>query len=251
MKIRINEDEKLDSLNYKGLQIIQKKDSFCFGMDAVILANFVEVSKKNALICDLGSGTGILSILITAKNQNVEKVYGIEIQKEMAEMSERSVLFNDLQNKIQILNEDLVGLSEKGWKKKFDIVVTNPPYKKYNTGLTNENVQKLISRHEVKCNLENVIMESSKMLKDEGIFYMVHRPERLVDICELMRKFKIEPKEIRFVYPKLNENSNLILIKGTKCGKPFLKIQKPLIVYEEKNKYSDEILKMYEGDISK
>lgn len=187
---------------------------------------------------------GIISVLIAAKN-DVEKVYGFEIQTEMAEMADRSVKMNNMQDKIEIVNEDIVGLSKKGWSKKFDIVVTNPPYKKEKTGLTNENEKKLISRHEIKCTLEDILYEASKILKDNGIFYMVHRPERLVDICCLMRENKIEPKEIRFVYPHSYDEANLILIKGVKCGKPYLKTLKPLIVYDENNEYMDEIYDIY------
>lgn len=189
-------------------------------------------------------GLGIISILIAAKN-DVQKVYGFEIQEEMAEMAKRSIEMNDLQEKIEIKNEDIVGLSKRGWNKKFDVVVTNPPYKKENTGFTNENEKKLISRHEIKCTLNDVVFEASKILKDNGVFYMVHRPERLVDICCLMRENKIEPKEVRFVHPHSGDNANLILIKGVKCGKPYLKTLKPLIVYDEKNEYMDEIYEIY------
>lgn len=188
---------------------------------------------------------GIISILITAKNDNIDKVYGFEIQKEMAEMAKRSVILNSLNDKIDIVNADIVGISKENWRKFFDVVISNPPYKKMNTGLVNENNQKLISRHEVKCKLEDVIYESSKILKDNGCFYMVHRPERLVDICYLMRKYKIEPKEIRFVYPHVNDKANLVLIKGVKCGKAYLKVLEPLVVYDDNNEYTDEIYKIY------
>ncbi len=190
---------------------------------------------------------GVIPILINAKN-DIEKIYGFEIQDEIAEMATRSVVMNDMSKKIEIINEDIRNLHKNEWNKKFDIVVTNPPYKKINTGLINESEQKIISRHEVKCTLEDIMFTSSKILKDNGLFYMVHRSERLVDILTEMRKYKIEPKELKFVYPKKNDDSNLILIKGVKCGKAFLKVKNPLIVYDENNKYSDEILNIYKKD---
>lgn len=190
---------------------------------------------------------GIISILLAAKN-SIGKIYGFEIQSEMAEMASRSVFMNDMSDVIEIKNDDLVGMSKKGWNKKFDVVVTNPPYKKVNTGLINDNEKKIISRHEVKCCLEDIIMESSKILKDHGSFYMVHRPDRLVDIFSLMREYKIEPKEMRLVYPYVNSRPNLVLIKGVRLGKSELQVLEPLIVYESKNVYSNEILKIYEKD---
>lgn len=197
------------------------------------------------LLLTLEQEHGIISILVAAKNDNINKIYGFEIQEEMTEMARRSIKMNSLSDKIEIVNEDIVGISKKNWNKKFDAVISNPPYKKVNTGLVNKEDKKLISRHEVKCKLEELIYESSKILKDNGNFYMVHRPERLVDICYLMRINKIEPKEIRFVYPHINDEANLILIKGVKCGKPSVKILKPLIVYNENNEYNDEIYKIY------
>ena len=164
----------------------------------------------------------------------------------MIEMAKRSVNMNGQNDKIEMIEADIIGLSRKGFLKKLDYVITNPPYKKLNTGLINENEKKLVSKHEYKCNLEDIIKESSKMLKDLGTFYMVHRPERMVEILETMRKFKIEPKEIQFVYPKSDQKANLILIKGTKCGKPFLKVLEPLIIYNEKNEYTEQILTIYE-----
>lgn len=185
--------------------------------------------------------------MLAAKN-SIGKIYGFEIQSEMAEMASRSVFMNDMSDVIEIKNDDLVGMSKKGWNKKFDVVVTNPPYKKVNTGLINDNEKKIISRHEVKCCLEDIIMESSKILKDHGSFYMVHRPDRLVDIFSLMREYKIEPKEMRLVYPYVNSRPNLVLIKGVRLGKSELQVLEPLIVYESKNVYSNEILKIYEKD---
>ena len=245
MEIKLKENERIDDLGYNGLKIIQKNDGFCFGMDSVILSSFVRVNKKCAIVADFGTGTGIISILLAAKNDNIDKIYGFEIQGEMAEMAQRSVKMNNQNDKIEIVNEDIVGLSKKNWNKKFDIIVSNPPYKKVNTGLVNQEDRKLISRHEVKCTLEDLAREVSKCLKDNGSFYMVHRPERLVDICSVMRDNKLEPKEIRLVYPHATEEANLVLVRCVKCGKPCIKVLNPLVVYDENGKYTDEIYQIY------
>ena len=249
MNIEIMDDERLDDLNCKNLKILQKKDGFCFGMDSVLIANFAKISRKNAIVADLGTGTGIISILVAGK-QNPEKVYAVEIQEELVDMAKRSVKYNDLENKIDIINADIVGISKGNFNKKFDYVISNPPYKKLNTGLINDNQKKLISRHEVKCTLKDVVNEASKLLKDKGVFYMVHRPDRLCDIFNAMRENKVEPKEIQLVHSHLEDEANLVLIKGVKCGKPSLKVLKPLIVYNENNEYTEELLKFYDNEES-
>ena len=244
MNIEIMDDERLDDLNCKNLKILQKKDGFCFGMDSVLIANFAKISRKNAIVADLGTGTGIISILVAGK-QNPEKVYAVEIQEELVDMAKRSVKYNDLENKIDIINADIVGISRGNFNKKFDYVISNPPYKKLNTGLINDNQKKLISRHEVKCTLKDVVNEASKLLKDKGVFYMVHRPERLVDIISYMRQYKIEPKEIRFVCSHEKEPPKLVLIKGVKNAKPFLKFKEDLYIYNEDGSYTNEIYEIY------
>ncbi len=249
MNIEIMDDERLDDLNCKNLKILQKKDGFCFGMDSVLIANFAKISRKNAIVADLGTGTGIISILVAGK-QNPEKVYAVEIQEELVDMAKRSVKYNDLENKIDIINADIVGISKGNFNKKFDYVISNPPYKKLNTGLINDNQKKLISRHEVKCTLKDVVNEASKLLKDKGVFYMVHRPDRLCDIFNAMRENKVEPKEIQLVHSHLEDEANLVLIKGVKCGNPSLKVLKPLIVYNENNEYTEELLKFYNNEES-
>ena len=246
MNIEIMDDERLDDLNCKNLKILQKKDGFCFGMDSVLLSIFAKISRKNAIVADLGTGTGIISILVAGK-QNPEKVYAVEIQEELVDMAKRSVKYNDLENKIDIINADIVGISRGNFNKKFDYVISNPPYKKLNTGLINDNQKKLISRHEVKCTLKDVVNEASKLLKDKGVFYMVHRPDRLCDIFNAMRENKVEPKEIQLVHSHLEDEANLVLIKGVKCGNPSLKVLKPLIVYNENNEYTEELLKFYDN----
>ena len=183
-------------------------------------------------------------MLLSGKTKALEFV-GVEIQEEVAEMAARSVELNNLEGKIKILNENILNLKDVYKPKSFDAVVTNPPYKKINTGLTNEDNKKLISRHEITASLKDFIHISAYLLKDYGEFYMVHRPDRLVDIFQLMREEKIEPKLIKFVYPKANKKTNLVLIKGVKNGKPFLEYDNNLIVYNEDGSYTDEILRIY------
>ena len=235
--------ERIDDLQYKGLKIIQNTEGFCFGVDSVLLTEFARDMKKNKTIVDLGTGTGIIGILLSKKVE-ASKIIGVEIQKDVANMAKRSVELNNLQNIMQILNEDVKNLSLE--KNSFDYVVTNPPYKKKGTGIINREDKQIISRHETTVNLEEWIKVASQLLKDNGAIYMVHRPERLNEIIENLRKYRLEPKRIRFVYPKINKNSNLVLIKAVKYANSFLKVEKPLIIYNEDGTYTDEILKIYE-----
>lgn len=240
----ILENERIDDLEFKGLKIIQNKDGFCFGIDSILLSDFAKEIKKGSKVIDLGTGTGIIGILLCGKTE-LSKIIGVEIQKEVYDMAKRSIKLNNLENKFEIINENIKNLENIIETGTFDAVVTNPPYKKIGTGLTNENEKKLISRHEITANLEDFIKVSSKMLKDKGTLYMVHRPDRMVDIIELLRKYKLEPKKIKFVYPNANKDANLILLKAVKNANPFLKIEKPLYVYNQNGEYTDEILKIY------
>ena len=244
MIIKLEENERFDDLEYKNLKIIQKKDGFCFGIDSILLSDFSKNIKENSKVLDLGTGTGIIATLLCGKTK-LKKIIGIEIQKEIADMAKRSIKLNKLENKFEIFNENIINLEKIFEKNSIDAIVTNPPYKKKNSGIINENEKKLISRHEITATLEDFIKISQKLLKNNGEFYMVHRPERLVDIFEIMRKYKIEPKIIRFVHSNINKESKLVLIKGVKNAKPFLKIEKNLYIYNENGNYSDEILKIY------
>ena len=235
--------ERIDDLQYKGLKIIQNTNGFCFGVDSVLLTEFAKDMKKNKTIVDLGTGTGIIGILLSKKVE-ASKVIGIEIQKDVAEMASRSVELNNLQNIMQILNEDVKSLSLE--KNSFDYVVTNPPYKKIGTGIINKEDKQIISRHETTVNLDEWLKVASNLLKDNGAIYMIHRPERLNEIIENIRKYRLEPKRIRFVYPKVSKDANLVLIKAVKYANSFLKVEKPLIIYNEDGSYTDEILKIYE-----
>lgn len=244
MDVELKENERIDDLEFKGLKIIQNEKGFCFGMDSVLLSDFAKNMKNNSTVLDLGTGTGIIPILLCGKT-NLKKVVGIEIQKDVANMAKRSSQLNNLQDRFEVVNTNIIDLKNIYEKQSFDVIVTNPPYKKENTGITNENEAKLISRHETTANLEDFISISKDLLKDKGEFYMVHRPERLVDILSLMRKYKIEPKILKFVSPNKNKEPNLILIKGIKNANSFLKIEKNLYVYNEDGKYTNEILKIY------
>lgn len=244
MDVELKENERIDDLEFKGLKIIQNEKGFCFGMDSVLLSDFAKNMKNNSTVLDLGTGTGIIPILLCGKT-NLKKVVGIEIQQDVANMAKRSSQINNLQDRFEVVNTNIIDLKNIYEKQSFDVIVTNPPYKKENTGITNENEAKLISRHEITANLEDFISISKDLLKDKGEFYMVHRPERLVDILSLMRKYKIEPKILKFVSPNKNKEPNLILIKGIKNANSFLKIEKNLYVYNEDGKYTNEILKIY------
>ena len=207
--------ERIDDLEFKNLKIIQDTNGFCFGIDSVLLSDYAKNIKKGSKVIDLGTGTGIISILLCGKTE-LSKIVGVEIQKEVYQMAQKSIKLNHLENKFEIINQNITNLKDIYSRASFDVVVTNPPYKKENTGLKNEEEKKIISRHEVKATLEDFMQISSYLLKDKGEFYMVHRPERLVDIMSIMRQNKIEPKNIRFVCPNTQKAPNLILIKGIK-----------------------------------
>lgn len=242
--MKLKENERIDDLELNGLKIIQKTDGFCFGMDSVLLSDFAKEIRNGTTVLDLGTGTGILGILLCGKT-NLKKVIGIEVQKEVAEMATRSIELNSLQNKFEIINDNIKNIDKYFEVGSVDAIVTNPPYKKTNSGLVNENKAKLISRHEIEASLEDFIKISAKLLKNSGEFYMVHRPERLADIMEYLRKYKLEPKKLKMVSPTVNKEPNLILIKAVKNGKPFLKLEKNLYVYDEKRNYTKDILKIY------
>lgn len=245
MSIIIKDDERIDDLQINNLKIIQNKNGFCFGIDSVILSDFASDIKNNVSVIDLGTGTGILGFLLIAKNK-IKKVIGIEVQKDVADMAERSIKLNKLENVFSIVNCNVKEIQKNVEVEKYDVVITNPPYKKMNTGGKNIDEKKLISRHEVLADLNDFIYASKKVLKDKGCLYMVHRPERLSDILENLRKNKLEPKRIKFVYSKQDsKEAKLVLIKAVKNGGEFLKIEKPLYIYKNNGEYSEEILKIY------
>lgn len=244
MNIELEANERIDDLEFKNLKIIQNEDGFCFGIDSVLLSDFAKNIKKDSMVLDLGTGTGIIPILLCGKTK-LKKVIGIELQEEVAKMAKKSIKLNNLEDKFDVINENILNLNKIYKNQTFDVIVSNPPYKKKDTGIINENEKKIISRHEMSANLEDFIKISKDLLKDKGEFYMVHRPERLVDIFELMRKYKIEPKILKMVYSYKNKEPKLILIKGVKNTKPFLKVESNLYIYEDTGKYTEEILKIY------
>lgn len=244
MKIELKENERIDDLGFKNLKVIQNTDGFCFGIDSVLLSDFAKDIKKDSKVLDLGTGTGIISILLCGKTK-LKKIVGVEIQEEVFDMAKRSCYLNNLEGRFEVINRNILELDDIYEKNTFDVIVTNPPYKKKDTGLINESKKKVISRHEITASLEDFIKVSKNLLKDKGEFYMVHRPDRLVDIMYLMRKYKIEPKILRFVFSNKDKESKLVLIKGIKNANPFLKLEKNLYIYDENDKYTDEIMKIY------
>lgn len=242
--MKLNNNERIDDLEYENLKIIQNKEGFCFGIDSVLLSDYAKNIKKDAIVVDIGTGTGIIGLLL-CKKAKLKKIYGVEIQEDVAKMAERSVQLNSLEDKFEIINIDINNISDKLDNNSIDAIVTNPPYKKKNTGLLNEEEKKLISRHEIKCTLEDIVKTSYKLLKSKGEFYMVHRAERLVDILYTLRNNKLEPKNIRFVHSKVGEKPKLILIRCVKDAKEYLKIENPLFIYDNNGEYTDEILKIY------
>ena len=248
MNIELNENEVIEDLQFKNLKIIQNKKGFCFGIDSVLLSDFAKEIKDNSTVIDLGTGTGIISTLLCGKTK-LKKIIGVEIQEEVYKMAKKSIKLNKLENKFEIINENILNLNNIFEKNSIDAIVTNPPYKKKNTGVINEDEKKLISRHEITADLEDFIRVSKELLKDKGEFYMVHRPERLVDIFSLMRKYKIEPKKMRMVYSNKDKESKLVLINGIKNAKPFLKLENNLYIYDENGEYTEEIKKIYNKKI--
>lgn len=242
MNIPLKENERLDDLQ-NGYHIIQNTRDFCYGIDAVLLSDFARV-KKGEQALDLGTGTGIIPILLKAKTQG-EHFTGLEIQEESADMARRSVLLNHLENKIDIVCGDIKEADTLFQAASFDVITCNPPYMIGQHGITNPDAPKAIARHEILCTLEDVIQKAAILLKPGGNFYMVHRPFRLAEIISVMVRYKLEPKRMRLVYPYVDKEPNMVLIEGCRGGKSRMTVEKPLIVYKELGKYTDEIYEVY------
>lgn len=243
MTINLKENERLDDLHRNGFKIIQNSEMFCFGMDAVLLSGFAEAAEGEKVL-DLGTGTGIIPILMAAKT-GAEHLTGLEIQPEVADMAKRSVELNYLTGKIDIVTGDIKDALELFGASSFDVITTNPPYMIADHGLVNPDEAKAIARHEIKCTLEDVISVAARVVKPGGRFFMVHRPFRLSEIFVLMSQYKLEPKRMRMVYPYIDAEPNMVLIEGVRGGKPRLSVENPLIVYKERGKYTDEIYDIY------
>lgn len=240
---RLLPDERLDDLHRNNYKIIQNPKKFCFGMDAVLLSGFAQV-KEGEKALDLGTGTGIIPILLEAKCKG-EHYTALEIQEESADMARRSVAYNGLSEKIEIVTGDIKEAGKLFKVASFDVVTTNPPYMNNSHGLVNPEMPKAIARHELLCSLDDVIREGAKVLKPGGRFYMVHRPMRLVEIINTLTKYKLEPKRIRMVHPYVNKEPNMVLIEAVRGGKPQLTVEPPLVVYEDVNVYTQEIYDIY------
>ncbi len=239
----LREDERLDDLQIKDYQIIQTPGRFCFGMDAVLLSSFAEVRRGERAL-DLGTGTGILPILLEAKNEGGSYV-GLEIQEESADMARRSVGLNHLEDRIQIVTGDLKEAAAVFGAASFSVVTVNPPYMIGDHGLRNEKEALYIARHEVLCTLDDILRESSKVLRDKGRFYMVHRPFRLPEILRKMWEHHLEPKRMRLVCPRIDKEPNMVLLEGLKGGNPRMRVEPPLIVYQKDGSYTPELLEIY------
>ncbi len=235
--------ERIDDLQRNGLKIIQDTGRFCFGMDAVLLSGFAK-AKPGERVLDMCTGTGILPLLMSAKTQ-AEHFSALEIQEESADMARRSVAMNSLEEKIDIVTGDVKEASRIFGRASFDVVTVNPPYMTAGHGEQNPMDAKAIARHEVLCTLEDVVREASAVLKTNGRFYMVHKPFRLAEIIAVMQKYKLEPKGLRVVYPYADKEPNMVLVSGVKGGKSGIKIEAPLIIYKEKDEYTEEIKRDY------
>ena len=241
--IDLKDGERLDDLQRNGYRIIQDPEKFCFGMDAVLLSGFAS-APEGGRVLDLGTGTGIIPILMAAKTPAAELI-GLEIQEESADMAQRSVILNDLQSKIKIVQGDIKEAGQLFDAASFDVVTSNPPYMIGGHGLKNPDGPKAIARHEVLCDLEDVVKAAARLLKSGGKFYMVHRPFRLAEIMVLMHEYRIEPKRMQLVYPFVDKEPSMVLIEGARGGKSRITVEKPLIIYEAPGKYTPEIYDIY------
>lgn len=236
-------DERVDDLQRNGYRIIQKKDGFCFGMDAVLLSGFARVRAGERAL-DLGTGTGIIPILLSAKTQGMHFT-GLEIQSQIAQMAARSVRLNGLEERVEIVEGDICQSSALFGRSSFEVVTSNPPYMTTQHGLKNPDSVKAISRHEVLCTLEDVIREAAALLKPGGRFYMVHRPRRLAEIITVLRSYKLEPKRLKMVHPFVDRAANMVLIEAVRGGGVMMAVEAPVVVFQAPGVYSEEITGVY------
>ncbi len=235
--------ERVDDLQ-NGFYVIQNQNKFCFGMDAVLLSGFARIRKGDHVL-DMGTGTGIIPILLKSKTKG-EHFTGLEIQEECADMATRSVQYNGLESAVDIVCGDIKEAAGIFGAASFDVVTSNPPYMIGAHGLQNPYMAKAIARHEVLCTLEDVVSQASKVLKDRGRFFMVHRPFRLAEIFSVLTRYKLEPKRMQLVYPYIDREPNMVLIEALKGGNSRITVEKPLIVYEKPGVYTKDILEIYD-----
>ena len=227
----IKQGERLDDLQIAGLELIQDPEKFCFGVDAVFLSDFAKV-KPGETVLDMGTGNGIIPILLSAKTKG-KHFTGLEIQAETAEMARRSVRYNHLEDKVEIVTGDIKEAAEIFKPAFFDVITTNPPYMLAEHGLRNSDDAKTVARHEVLCSLDDILRESMRLLQDKGRFYMIHRPFRLTEILIKMNHYKIEPKRIQFIYPHIDKEPAMVLIEGVRGAKPRVTVEPPIIIYDK------------------
>lgn len=239
----VHEQERVDDLYRNGYHIIQDPSRFCFGIDAVLLSSFAK-AKRGDRVLDIGTGTGVIPILMEAKT-DAAHFTALEIQKESADMAARSVRMNRLEEKIEIVPGDIKDASNRFGASSFDVITTNPPYMIGDHGKQADNLAKAIARHEVLCDLDDILRESAKLLKQGGHFFMVHRPFRLAEIISKMVEYQIEPKRMRLVHPFVDKEPNMVLLEGIKGAKSRITVEKPLIVYEKPGVYTKEVYEIY------
>ncbi len=238
-KVEIN-----DLVYFKNIKIVQNKDYFNFSLDSILLPNFVEITRKTKKILDMCTGNAPIPLILSTKTD--AKIYGVELQKEVYDLAKETIKINNLDNQIELINDNIKNLKKIFDTETFDIITCNPPYfKKKDDSIINENKVKSIARHEIEMELEDVMIISKALLKNEGSLVLVHRTDRLIEIIELMKKHNIEPKRMRLIYPKINMESNLVLIEGRKNGKEGLKILPPLYIHNDDSSYTSEVLEMF------
>lgn len=238
-KVEIN-----DLVYFKNIKIVQNKDYFNFSLDSILLPNFVEITRKTKKILDMCTGNAPIPLILSTKTD--AKIYGVELQKEVYDLAKETIKINNLDNQIELINDNIKNLKKIFGTETFDIITCNPPYfKKKDDSIINENKVKSIARHEIEMELEDVMIISKALLKNEGSLVLVHRTDRLIEIIELMKKHNIEPKRMRLIYPKVNMESNLVLIEGRKNGKEGLKIIPPLYIHNDDSSYTSEVLEMF------
>ncbi|MCR4739409.1 MAG: tRNA1(Val) (adenine(37)-N6)-methyltransferase [Lachnospiraceae bacterium] len=239
-------EERIDDIQRNGYRIIQNVNKFCFGVDAILLSDFAKIHKGERVL-DIGTGTGIIPILLEAKTEG-EHFTGLDIQKESIDLAKRSVMLNGLTGKIDMVCGDINDADSLFNGEKFDVITSNPPYMIGDHGASGENTEKAIARHEILCTFEDIARESAKLLTDKGRLYLIHRPFRLVEIFKTLTKYRLEPKQMRLVYPYADKEPNMVLIEAIKGARSRLKVLKPLVIHKSPSEYTDEIYSIYGKD---